>query len=645
MARETPTSGIHHIETVIEGSPHPHDIAIAVGKYTHALQTFAYPKDIKHCNRLPDTIGALEPFFKTRVEAVTPKVIDIIRTLNERAHIQNSSEYEELVADDVRLWLPEGQAAAPLFGVLACVDKGIPFEAVVGIDGDMGRTLAGDLSIAYIRSKGQFVPVESALVKRFIHMGRQGHNLLIEPLIEHTGCGRRGQMLANEHGSEAIPAMGYIFEHIDALTSEFDGNETENRQKLETIKNFWLSLERQGNAVIAADHGLFAGIVTKIAQRQALQQLRPFIQIINPIKIFNKMTGDVIVGMDNLDILSDPLVLKSGGFTEDVLKKLAEKGDIFSLHAYYLQLEPLLNSHSPIKAGTHTYRDLQTTWLDVQKDLVSTTASLWKMYHSPNKNFTSLRQMVDHYLRATLNTKLQEQIRSSGQDKLIVDRLIHHLFHTLAYTHVLDTFHKGNVPGKHLEGYLSTGDYEIGTKEFVGLDQGDLDRPSAAEMFTGYSVLLHSTPGHEGTPIPVMIKLDTDRKGVFAMSTEETNVAMDDMHEFLKLWPYFLVGDMIPVLAIRGKHHGGISRLGLSILLSFGDITNLLERPNSPLPPFVPANTSQGEVVLVPAYDVLLAGIETQNDLKKFRNRMTHVADGYANPDVQKSFNNHSNNH
>ncbi len=132
--------------------------------------------------------------------------------------------------------------------------------------------------------------------------------------------------------------------------------------------------------------------------------------------------------------------------------------------------------------------------------------------------------------------------------------------------------------------------------------------------------------------------MDTDRPGNKPMSTEETNVAFDDLHEFLKLWPYFLVGDMIPILMVRGKHTGGVSRLGFSIIRSLGDMTVLLEQEQSPLPHFVPANNSHGEVVLVPARKVVEMGIQAGSDLKKFRSLLPTLADDHSDPAIQQGF-------
>jgi hypothetical protein len=276
-----------------------------------------------------------------------------------------------------------------------------------------------------------------------------------------------------------------------------------------------------------------------------------------------------------------------------------------------------------------TYADLQNNWIPGIARLIDVTETLWNLHM---KKSSPVRSMVREYFRAWKN--------AGADDHSAVDRrVIHHLFHVVAYAFLLDTLENGNHPGMHhIEHYLATGDHEIGSKPLIALGQGDLDRPSASEMFTGYSVLLHSSPGHDGTPIPVVMKLDTDRTGDKPMSTEETNVAFDDLREFFNLWPYFLVGDMIPILMVRGKHMGGVSRLGLSIIRSLGDMCTLLEQSETLLPRFVPANNSQGEVVLVPSIKVIELGVAAGTDLKKFRSLMPNLADDHSDPAIQHAY-------
>ena len=190
-----------------------------------------------------------------------------------------------------------------------------------------------------------------------------------------------------------------------------------------------------------------------------------------------------------------------------------------------------------------------------------------------------------------------------------------------------------------MEDHLATGDHSTGAKRHLALGQGDLSRPSAAEIFTGYTVLLHSTPGHHGTPIPLFIKVDTERTSDQPMTTEETDIATSDMREALKLWPYMAVGDLIPVVTVRGKTTGGgVDRLPYSIVANLGSIVEMNEARNRVLPDLVPALNTQGKVMQIPASAVIEAGLDAGDDLKDFRAKVMLVADRFSDPAVQKSF-------
>ena len=148
---------------------------------------------------------------------------------------------------------------------------------------------------------------------------------------------------------------------------------------------------------------------------------------------------------------------------------------------------------------------------------------------------------------------------------------------------------------------------------------------------------MHSEPGEKGEPVVEVMKHDTNQSDLKPLTTEETQRAMDDYAELLKLWPYIVVGDIVPVIAIRDKNHGGISRLALSIILSFGDIVDLEARKGR-LPELVPASNSAGEVVQIPASLILEAGVEAGSDLKKFRKQVREIADNFSDPVTQKRF-------
>lgn len=629
------------VETVIESSIKPIVIGKAVKSYIDCIERLAYPDRRGHGALA--WMDQLKSVFQKRLKESIPLITDIISEVNDRASDLKSEGYDLLLKKDSSLWSdPAEKAKAPVFGALACVDKGIPVEAVMGIQGEMGRTLAGEISVVHIESKRSFVAVESALTKRLIHLSRQagGNTDLIEPMLVHTSCGRMGQLLSNESGGENLPSLSYVFKHINSLAKSFQGDEALNLEKILQIQKMWDVLDRGNSTVRTPDGGLYASIIMKIAERQGLSRSLEgqFKNKFLPIEIYDKSNGDLIVGADNLDILTNSNVLNAQGFTKEVINDLTKSGQLFSIGAHRDQIEGLLKNNSPIAQGSHTYSELQTDWLTVQGSLVSTTETLWKLYDNKNEE---INKIVEKYIKATGIVKL---IGDREKNKPRVRRLIHHLFHTIAYSYVLDTFNRGNVPGTHVEDHLAIGDHEVGAKSHMALGQGDLDRPNVKEILTGYSVLLHSKPGKEKLPVIVMIKLDTDRTGEQAISTEETNTAIEDFREFLKLWPYFLVGDIIPVLAIREKDKGGISRLAQSVILAFGDIDDQYEREsNKALPRFVPASTTSGEMVLVPADEVLKAGLKAGGDLGEFRKLVKTCADSYNNPEVQGAFRSYTN--
>jgi hypothetical protein len=221
------------------------------------------------------------------------------------------------------------------------------------------------------------------------------------------------------------------------------------------------------------------------------------------------------------------------------------------------------------------------------------------------------------------------------------------MFHTYAYAYLLNTLEVPHVPGAHhIESYLTTGDHSIGERKTVGLGQGDLARPTSAEILTGRSVLMHSKGLRADEPIAVVIKLDTRSESTQPVSNEETGVALNDFREMLDLWPYILVGDMVPVIAIRGKsgeRAGGISRVPLSVVQSFKNFAVLLEKSKRPLPDYVNATTTDGKVVLVEAADVLRIGIDHGEDLAEFRKRVQTLADEKNNGRDQARFLRYSN--
>lgn len=635
------------IETIIEGSTDREIIEAAVASYLGRLTAFAFPEGLDKTLTLPDDvrerIGELKPIFERRIEQTAPMIVDIIQQVNKHAEVRRSDEFQQLVQFDISQWLPPEMTEAsefdvPQFAVIACVDKGIPYESVIGVEGNIGRMLGGRIEFAYIPTLNKFVMLDSALYKRLIHTGRQGYKLLIEPQIAHTDCGRQNQVVSNEYGDPSIPSISFVFNNLRVIAPDLPGDPEVVIEQLDQVRALWESYERNGPAVYTPDKGLYADVVVKMAQRQALVD-NEFLQIYSPVEIFDKDVADLIVGVDNPDVLTDPVVLEEKGFTETALENLRSRGLIFSIQTHSEAVSDALEKIDtiPVK-GARTYEELQKNWLTVETELVNITAALWQLSQTDSEDGAIVRTMAEDYLDKALSHLRDKNVPEDTMN-LVRLRLTHHLFHAVAYTYLLDTFTRHNVPGHHIEKYLSVGDHDSGTREIVGLGQGDLERPTATEMYTGYTVLHHSDPGHhDGYPVVTMIKVDTDRSGNAQISTEESGIGRDDLREYLKLWPYLLCGDLQGILLIRGKKHGGISRLGLSVLLSFKTMLVKLERSDSHLPHFVPASTKKGKVVLVPAEDVLMAGIEAGDNLQDFRHEMQNVARRYDRRAVQKSF-------
>jgi hypothetical protein len=617
-------------DTIIDASLELEVIKKAISTYLTHLREFLYTDNLSTVSRynMPEEVNLLAQYFDKNLSKASDEIVGIIEGINKRASERRSSRYLGIVSEDSRYWRVS-DAVLVEFGVFACVDKGIPFEAVCGVDGQIGRTLGGDLDIEFIPYLQDFYLTPSAISKRLIHLGRSGIDYLVEPMIEHTGCGRRAQIMGNEHAANSIPSEGFVFANIEKLAKTLPESASVVDQLLK-IKTLWKSYSRDGQSVVTPDQGLYSGIVFKMAQRQALYNIEE-LNILSPIEIYDKQNGDLIVGIDNPSILTDDNVLAQKGYTKSVLAELINQNKIFSFTQFDSEVSLLLSNQSEMpKYGSYSYSDLQNMWMDVQEKLVLVTNHLWQLYEVVEEKDSVVRQMVKSYLE-----KAMYHTQGSTIPNVVVRRLIHHMFHCYAYTYLFATLQKGNVPGNHIESYLATGDHDTGAKAMTPLGQGDLARPSASEMFTQYVVLQHSDGLPQEMPVIATIKQDTDRGGDEPISTEETTVAQEDFKEFMKLWPYFMVGDLIPVLVIRGKQKGGVSRLGLSILLSLHSMGYLLESKKINLPAFVPANTPSGEVTMVPGVDILQAGINAKGDLREFRHNVQKVALQYANRDIQ----------
>lgn len=607
------------LATMVGGVTEISTIEMATHAYFEELDAFAFPATIP-------LNEALHQGFKANLQAAEPLVKRIMREINERAQVLSSANYRMLVSQDTALWNSNG--ANIKGGELACVDKGVPKEAS-GLEDAVGRTFAGDTTITFSPIRNKFIPFVTPTTKRMVHMIRSGLRIP-ELLTEHTACGRRNQILSNETGHPDIPSMDLIIKHLDALRSEFPDADDVITTNFESIRNLWNGYTREGVAVKTPDGGAWIGIMGKIAQRQALRELST--DIIPSIKLYDKHNGNIFVGLDTLTALTHPVVLKEGGYTDTALETLAQEGVIFSFKNFTKHVEEEIVRKTTIQKGSKTFEDLQTDWLVTRKTLVEIVKALWNLYDHDDEVIVT---MTNDYCEKMFST-LDGSAKPNGDIKRW---FIHQLFHSYSYAYLLNTLERGNPPGEHhVENHLAVGDHEVGTKSNLALGQGDVENPATSEIFTGYTVLLHSKPGKDDAPVIVMIKLDTDRKTHQPLSTEETKIALESFKTFLNLWPYFLVGDMIPVVAVRGKEHGGVDRLALSIVLPFLDIPTLLTQEKNSLPLFVYALNSKGEVVYMPAKDVIEVGEKTKGDLHKFRQELPKVADIYSRPEIQESF-------
>lgn len=591
--------------TTIAGTTEKNTIEEAVKHYVAGVVSFISPDCLARSSRpYFAELTKIRSIVGRRVGEVGEQLSDILWSINQRAKVILSNEYVELASREQAIWL-QGDNFDFEVGIRACVDAGLTREAVAGTGAHLGRSLAGDDDLVYVPELHEFRLTQSVMKKKLIHAGRGGRKEFLEILIEHTECGRRGQMMANlDSHSEVTRNFEVVFEHLDCLVQDPEVSEM--------IKKIWpTQMDRDG--------GVWAGIWVKKAQRQAYQAVEET-KLTLPIMLYDKMDGNVWVGIDRDTVLLDPIVVAGGGYTTEVLAELADQNKIWCLKKEMENWHSVLTQLS-IPKGRYTFVDLQNNWLEVKKSFIQVCTELW-----------TKSQVIGDSLGRFVSLSGVGSARKSIQR-----RYIHQLFRMFAYLWVLDTVGRGNMPGKHMEDHLASGESAVlGVKEHLPLGQGGLQVPNATEFFTGRSVLLHSTPGKQGKPIVVLMKHDTSEADNHPLSGEETQRAMDDFAELLKLWPYIVVGDLVPVVVVRNKKYMGISRLALSVVLAFGDIVQLSANTGS-LPEIVPASNSRGEVVVVPASEILRVGIEAGNDLPRFRDLVITVADNYSNETVQKS--------
>lgn len=639
------------LSTAIEGSVDEVEIRRATQEYLQGYCDFIFPEGLNEDETLSSLLQS-ETIVKERILSVAPLVVDIIKTVNERAAIQQSPEYQQLVQNEQNQWCPNERESRHLgCGFRCCVDAGIPREAVAGSVDPMGRSLAGDDKLKFSKGKG-FRLTASSIKKKFLHSMRQEKDVMLEFLIEHTGCGRRGQMLANiDAENNGISAqMHLVFEHLEALEPEFAAGHDQVTTQLESAKQAWKSGQ------MAKDGGLWAGMFVKVAQAQAYRHLvhkDADATWMVPIKVYDKHSGNSYVGLDDLDVLMDPEVIAAGGLTEAVLEKLVAAGKMYSLRHSVEEdgVADLLQSHISVQKGAWTYENLQdnATWLSVKRDLIAMTGELWGMYDAkdasgaPDKTYAAFRLMIENYLDQALGRNVNErEALRSGERKVslatVERRIIHQLFREFAYAWTLDTFEKGNMPGKHLEDHSAIGDSAIlGATKHVPLGQGDLMQPSILEAVTGYSVLLHSQPGHKNEPVVAMLMFDTANPDANVPTDTYVNeAAISAIRMLLKQWPQLAIGDIVPVVLVVNKHDRSVNRIALSMLLA---VTSLVDAgEENMLPDVARAVTSRGEVVLVPSELLLKAGIEAGDDLGRYRQLSTQIADAHNVKATQRLF-------
>ncbi len=619
---------IRQLDTMIAGSTDEAIIGHATREVVNSLMEFIAPA---YLDRDPafSKLSQLRKLIQKRLQKMENLIADIILSINRRAEVVRSSEYKELIKMEGEQWKMESKEEL-IFGERVCVDAGVTREAVAGSEGHMGRSLAGDDELVFVPAKGHFVLAPSAFRKRLIHAARTGTKTMLEIFIEHTGCGRRGQMIANLTSHNAVSHLfSLVFDNIEALLPEFEGDAYRVTRAIQTIKEVWQTRR------MVADGGVWAGILIKIAQRQAYRHIGYDFRPIIAIELYDKMNGNLYAGIDTVEALTHPVVLSEGGFTQKALDVLVRENIVFSMSDAVQRGDVSWLDGISKKKGRYTFADLQSNWLSVKKEFVGVTGLLWEQYM---KRSGGIQEWADSFLEKCLQGVGRDfEKNSESTRELMRRRMLQQMFRTFAYAWVLDTLERGNPPGKHMEDHLATGESAVlGVKEHLPLGQGDMLPPKATEFFTGRAVLLHSVPGHEGEPIVVFMKHDTNQPDNKPLTGEETQRAMDDFRELLSLWPYIVLGDMIPVVMVRGKAHGGIGRLALSVMNAFGDILDL--HANKALPELVPANTSTGEVVLVPAAKVLSVGIESGEKLTEFRRRVEAIADMYADSTTQVRF-------
>jgi len=634
---------------IIAGSIKREPIDKATLAFFNGMKRLLFPS-VKHIVGVIDfqKISKLKKAWLGHINQVQPQVVDIIEEINKRARVKNRDDYKTLIKRDMAQWIGGNgrfwkAARGLLVGFRGCVDGGLTDEAIAGYDAKFGRSLAGDDEIVFLDKDKRWCLRPNAVKKILLDQGVKGGASLLG-LIEHLGCGRRDQMRRNLQADNEIARLfGDVISNISSLEPEFEGGGKKAAKALRKMLRMWKETDaKTGVTRMVEDKGVWIGILAKIAQRQAYREMRDLKRTIIPVELYDKRDGNVFVGIDNYRVLTHKLVSENGGYTDDVLEELVDEGLIFSLKHEVSKLDGLLSKRLSLKVkkGARTFENLQENWLSTREKFTDVTGELWHLFESDSKDkdVLSFKALVLRFVKLSFQQVSHDfEALDSDIKEVLKRRQIHHLFQMLAYAWTLDTFsEKGNPPGTaHLEKYGVARSGEFGVKKYMGLAQGEIDEPRAIEMLTTREVLLHSKLIEKEEPVIYFWQLDTDRGDIPPISGTEGAAVRRDIEELLKLWPYIVIGDIVPVIQIISKDHDGVSKLALSSILEFEDL-NVYAQIEGGLPELVPAANSKDEVVLIPAMDIIDLGLKTKGNLIRFREELRELADELSNKAIQR---------
>jgi len=630
---------------VVAGSLDKEGIEEATLSYCRVLGNFLFSGDEGVIYDVDfGKVSKLKEYWLQHAEQAQRLIADIIEGINERARVKNGREYELLVERDRAQWIGDRyyiKAEELKTGFRGCVDGGLAQEAIAGFD-PFGRSLAGDDEMMVSDRYKRWSLGENAVKKILIDWVNQGGTNLLG-LIEHLGCGRRDQMKKNlQAGNEISRLFNEVMSNISYLESEFEGEDGQIQEALRKMDEMWEETDEGGIKKMVSDNGVWVGILTKIAQRQAYRGTRDLERTIIPVELYDKRNGNVFVGIDDHSVLTHKLVSENGGYTDEVLEKLVDEKLVFSLEHEVSKLEEWLSEDDrlSVKKGERTFENLQEDWLSTREKFTDVTGKLWDLFESESEddNVQSFKAMVNRFIKMSFQNVVHDfDAIDPGVGEVLMRRQTHHLFQMLAYAWTLDTFgEKGNPPGKgHLESYGVTREVELGVRKQMGLASGEIYKINSDGIYTTRQVLLGSDNVAKDEPVVYISQLDTDRGDAVPVSGTEGAALRGDIEELLKLWPYIVIGDIVPVIQIISKAYDGVSKLALSAILEFESLFLYAERIGG-LPELVPAATPSGEVVLVPAMEVIDLGLKANGDLAQFRRELPLLAEGVSNKAIQK---------